>query len=592
VRRAFRNQRVEFVYSPDYRLRLGGSPIDPDRGQKILSTLVGEGLIGRRKSRRPHGASLKTLALVHSDEYLERLRHPGALLPIVGFSTGGDVQNRALLAQRSAVGGTRMAARIAVQKNKIVYNLGGGFHHARPEGGRGFCIFNDIAIAIRIQRDGGFDGSILVIDLDLHDGDGTRAAFSDDPSVFTFSVHNRHWDDAIATASESIELEGDVGDEEYLEVLRKRIPELIDAVRPELVFFIAGTDPAHDDSLGNWNISDAGMLARDRLVFSTLQQQLGEVPTVVTLAGGYGNRTWRHTARSLSWLLTGRAVEPPGDGDLTLARYRKILADLEPTDLQGTGDITSGAWDISGEDIWGDLMGEKRSSRLLGHFSHHGVELVLERCGLMDRLRDAGFRRPQVEFDLSDPAGETVRIFGDTKRRELLVEVRLRRKTRTGPNLELLSIEWLLMQNPRMNFRDSLHRLPGQAHPGLGLLNDMMALLVMICEQLEFDGISFVPSHFHLATKGRRFLRFLDPADEAFFQALEDAVGETHLQHATMAVEAQKVRDGDANPVPWRPMVMVLAVSDRLKKLVRGEAYESAVKAARRHLDLRLEKDA
>jgi acetoin utilization deacetylase AcuC-like enzyme len=393
IRRAIQPKRVEFIYSPHYRLRLGGTPIDPNRGEKILSFLLGEGLAGRRSARPSQRASFKTLGMVHTDEYLDSLHLAGALLPIVGFSPGDDIQQRALEAQRSAVGGTRKAAHIALQRNKIVFNLGGGFHHARPDSGRGFCIFNDIAVAIRVQRDRGFDGPILVIDLDLHDGDGTRIVFADDPSVFTFSIHNRHWDEAAAIASESIELEGEVEDAEYLEVIQDRVPRLIDAVRPELVFYLAGTDPAHDDPLGNWKISEVGMLSRDRLVFSALEKQLGEIPTVVTLAGGYGSGTWRHTARSLAWLLTGRAIDPPSNEDLTLARYRRILSHLEPADLsEGSGDVTTGVWDISGEDIWGDLMGEKRSSRLLGHFSLHGVELVLERCGLMDRLREAGFK--------------------------------------------------------------------------------------------------------------------------------------------------------------------------------------------------------
>jgi acetoin utilization deacetylase AcuC-like enzyme len=589
IRRAVQPRRIEFIYSPDYRLSLGGTPIDAHRGEKILSFLLIEGLIGRRSSRAPQRASLKTLGLVHTDDYLDRLHHHGALVPIVGFSPGDEIQQRALEAQRSAVGGTKRAARIALQRNKIVFNLGGGFHHARPASGRGFCIFNDIAVAIRVRRAKGFEGPILVIDLDLHDGDGTRAVFADDPSVFTFSIHNRHWDDAAATASESIELENDVSDAEYLEVVEDSIPRLIDAVRPELVFYVAGTDPAHDDPLGNWKISDEGMLARDRIVFSTLTEKLGDVPTVVTLAGGYGNRTWRYTARSLSWLLTGKTINPPSNEALTLARYRKILAHLEPAELrEESGDLTAGAWDISDEDIWGDLMGQKRSSRLLGHFSLHGVELVLERCGLLDRLREAGFKRPHVEFDLGDPAGETVRVFGASKRRELLVEVRLRRETRAVPDQELLSIEWLLMQNPRLEFGTEHHQLPGQNHPGLGLLNDMMALLIMMCEQLKIDGLSFVPSHYHLATKGQRFLRFLEPEDAAYFGALQDAVEDLPLRHATRAIDDGRVVDGEGNEAGWRPMIMVLAVSEQLKDLVDGEEYENAVRKERRKLDLRL----
>jgi acetoin utilization deacetylase AcuC-like enzyme len=589
IRRNIQPQRVEIVYSPSYKLRLGGTPIDPQRSEKILGFLFGQGLIGRRTPHTPGRASLKTLSRVHSDRYLDQLNHSSALVPVVGFSPDDDIRENALSAQRSAVGGTIKATRIALQKSKVVVNLGGGFHHARPDTGRGFCIFNDIAIAIREHRELGFAGRILVVDLDLHDGDGTRAVFAHDASVFTFSIHNRNWDDAPAIASESIELQGDVEDDEYLDIVDRRLPDLLRRLEPDLVFFVAGTDPAEDDPLGNWNISEEGMVRRDQLLFSAVEEACGEIPLVVTLAGGYGNSTWRYTALTLSWLLSGRAIAPPSNEALTLERYRRIIGDLEPgTAGRDQSDLADGAWDLSEADIWGDLMGAKRSPRLLGFFSPHGVELVLERSGFLDRLRDIGFPRPTIAFDLNEPAGETVRIFGDEDHDELLVEVRLRRDVRSVPGLSLLSIEWLLMQNPRLSFESPARRLPGQTHPGLGLLHDMMALLIIVCEELELDGISFVPSHYHLARKGGKFLHFLEPADAAWYDAVDDAVSELPLREATRAVESGFVVDEGGKPLSWRPMMMVLPVSEELRGRVEGEAYEASVRAERSSLVFRL----
>src|SRR5690606_30822850 len=113
---------------------------------------------------------------------------------------------------------------------------------------------------------------ILVVDLDLHDGNGTRAAFLDDPAVHTYSIHNAPWDDATGVASTSIALGTDVGDAEYLETLRRTLPPIIRSHRPGLVFYIAGCDPATDDALGDWRISAEGMLARDRFVIETLRE--------------------------------------------------------------------------------------------------------------------------------------------------------------------------------------------------------------------------------------------------------------------------------------------------------------------------------
>jgi hypothetical protein len=408
--------------------------------------------------------------------------------------------------------------------------------------------------------------------------------------VFTFSIHNRHWDLEPATASLSIELPGEVEDLTYLDVLERELSRLVETVQPRLVYYLAGTDPAFDDRLGNWRISAAGLLARDRFVVEELESRLEDVPLVILLAGGYGNNAWRYTARFLAWLLTGREIEPPSNAAATLTRYRRLFDRLT---LRGfsreKSSVSERTWDISDQDIYGDLMGPKRSQRFLGHFSPHGVELALERIGFLDRLRQTGYPRPQVEFDLENPAGETVRIYSDPSHTELLVEVRLRRDLRSIPRMRLLSLEWLLMQNPQGQFTPDRNRLPGQKHPGLGLLSDMMALLVLISEQLRFDGVSFVPSHYHLANKGKRYLRFLKPEDEAWFGAVREAVRGLSLLSATRAVEEGRLVDLENKPVAWRPMLMVIPISARLRDLVEGSEYTTSLQALHDRYEFRLE---
>jgi acetoin utilization deacetylase AcuC-like enzyme len=136
-----------------------------------------------------------------SDDYLERLQQPGALTPVVGFAIPDRAEQALIAVEREMTGGTLLAARLARASGGIAVNLGGGFHHAHRDRGRGFCILNDVAVAIRAQRAAGFDGRILVVDLDLHDGDGTRSIFADDPTVHTCSIHNQNWDDRPADRS-------------------------------------------------------------------------------------------------------------------------------------------------------------------------------------------------------------------------------------------------------------------------------------------------------------------------------------------------------------------------------------------------------
>jgi acetoin utilization deacetylase AcuC-like enzyme len=572
------------VYSPEYAYALSAVPMDPLRGERIFSFLMAEGLIERDQVHRPSPASVRDLLRVHTEEYLESLHEAGTLTGIVGVEVRPDHLDRFLALQRSMVGGTMLAAELTRERAPIAINLGGGLHHAHRDRGSGYCLFNDVAIAIRREREDGFEGSILVIDLDLHDGDGTRSIFADDESVFTYSICSREWGDTEALASLSLELGDEVEDAAYLAAIRNTLPGVVKRVAPRLVFFLMGSDPAITDGIGQWRISAAGMLERDRLV---LRQVLGlhRRPRLVgVLAGGYGPEAWRYSARSISSLLNaGRAIEPPTTNEMTLDLCRRLAEELYRTesfrDLAGDPDD----WTFSEQEILGPLGGATPSSRFLDVYSQHALEIVLERSGLFDRLRGAGFPDPTLELDLAGPTGHTARVWSDHHRRELLSELRLRRDRRTVSGFDMLNVEWLLLQNPRVTFTERRPRLTGQKHPGLGMLRDVVALLILVCERLGLDGLVFVPSHFHLAAQSSNVLRFADPDDEGRFRALRAALSEMPLADATRALSAGKVRlEGEMDPYDWQPAPMVLPLSEELIDRVgsaefrrrAGEAYE------------------
>ena len=576
-----RSSNIQIVYSPLYLVDLGVTPLDVLRAEKILAFLLAYGLLSPKKLLRPEIASLWDLRLAHGRRYLEELRQPESLTEIIGSEIWPDLHKQALVAQRAAVGGTILATRQALRDTDIVFNLGGGFHHASRLQGKGFCIFNDVAVAIGRARRDGFSGPILVIDLDLHDGNGTRQIFADDPSVFTLSIHNQTWDLDPAEASLSIELGADVEDATYLRALEDNIPKLISEIRPGLVYYLAGTDPAADDRIGNWNISAEGLLERDRFVASQIRRHGKRIPTVVLLAGGYGNHTWRYTARFLSWLVSGRSgIEPPSTAAMTIARYRHLTQELRTSRNLSRAEKEND-WGLTEADILGGFGADARRSLFLGHYSHHAVELTLEWTGVLDRLRKMGIANPVVDLDLENPGGHTLRVFPDSRMSEILIELRVRRDRRSIPRMELLSLEWLLLQNPRAAFSGSRPPLPGQSHPGLGLLPDIISLLILICDQLQLDGITFVPSQYHLAVKGRRFLRFLEPQDEGWVRALQVPLANLPLSHATDLVSEGMLRDSlTGETVAWRPMQMVLPISERLHDRVEGESYEAAAAVA------------
>ena len=246
---ALRPARATFVYSPGYSAPGGGQLLDVDRGRRILGYLRHEGLLSRHDVVTPEPATMLELGRVHSAAYLESLPQPGTLDRILpGLMESG--RERAVLQwQRLMAGGTVRAAKEALRSPRPAITLGGGMHHAHAGHGQGFCVFNDVAIAIEAARAGGFSGRVLVVDLDVHPGDGTRAIYADDPDVFTCSVHASEWGEFEAIADRSVALGSGVGDRKYLMTLRTLLPEVAELARPDLVFYVAGTDVAEEDRI-------------------------------------------------------------------------------------------------------------------------------------------------------------------------------------------------------------------------------------------------------------------------------------------------------------------------------------------------------
>jgi acetoin utilization deacetylase AcuC-like enzyme len=184
-----------------------------------------------------------------------------------------------------AAGGSTLAARLALQ-DRIGFNIGGGFHHAFPGHGEGFCAINDVAVAIRKLQQERLIERAMVVDCDVHDGNGTAAIFAGDLSVFTLSIHQLNNYPSIKPPSDiDVDLEDGVGDVEYLDRLGEACRKGLSESRPQLLMYVAGADPYREDQLGGLALSIDGLKARDRLVFELAKEQGAAVG--VTLAGGY-----------------------------------------------------------------------------------------------------------------------------------------------------------------------------------------------------------------------------------------------------------------------------------------------------------------
>jgi acetoin utilization deacetylase AcuC-like enzyme len=250
----------------------------------LRQALLEGGVLEPHELLQAEPVAVEALARVHTPRWL------GAVLG--GHLTGAEVRRlgfpwseELVLRSRAAVGGTCAAALSALDRG-FAGNLAGGTHHAFPDHGEGFCVFNDIAVSIRSLQAAGVIARAVVVDLDVHQGNGTAAVFAADPSVFTFSIHGEHnFPFRKQRSSLDVGLPDGTGDAPYLDVLFRTLPGVLDAARPDIVYYQAGVDPLAEDTLGRLALTAAGLEVRDRFVFETARRR--GLPLVVTLGGGY-----------------------------------------------------------------------------------------------------------------------------------------------------------------------------------------------------------------------------------------------------------------------------------------------------------------
>ncbi|GDX71958.1 histone deacetylase [Cyanobium sp.] len=254
----------------------------------LQQLLLEQGVAREAQLHQPLPAPRRWLELVHHRAYHQAFAR-GELSASEQRRIG--LPATAPLVQRTwlAVGGTVLTARLAL-RHGLACHLAGGTHHAFPSHGSGFCIFNDCAVAARVLLEEGALQQLMVIDLDVHQGDATAAIFADDPRVFTFSAHCASNFPLHKQCSDvDLPLADGLGDDDYLVAVGDRIPALLDQVKPQLVLYNAGVDPHRSDRLGRLNLSSTGLLQRDRLVLDACLRR--SIPVATVIGGGYDELT-------------------------------------------------------------------------------------------------------------------------------------------------------------------------------------------------------------------------------------------------------------------------------------------------------------
>jgi acetoin utilization deacetylase AcuC-like enzyme len=276
---------MRVFYSPHYYADIGDTHIFPIRKfEFVRDRLLSERTLLPHELIEPEPARIEDVRLVHTEDYVSRLCS-GQLTPREIRRLGLPWSESLVRRSFYAVGGTISAALSALEDG-FSSNLAGGTHHSFPDHGEGFCVLNDVAVAIRTLRSRGLIRRAAIVDCDVHQGNGTATIFADDADTFTFSIHGANNYPLFKKSSTlDVELPDGTGDAEYLNTLDGVLPTVF-RWNPDMVFYLAGADPYVKDKLGRLSLSLEGLQSRDYLVLSECYQR--EIPVASVMSGGYG----------------------------------------------------------------------------------------------------------------------------------------------------------------------------------------------------------------------------------------------------------------------------------------------------------------
>jgi acetoin utilization deacetylase AcuC-like enzyme len=253
---------------------------------RLRERILGEGIIAPEELHEAPLASLDDLRLVHDAGYVDAVA-TGRVAPEIQRRIGFPWTPQMVERSRRSVGATIAAATAALDDGAAA-NLAGGTHHAFADRGEGFCVFNDVAVSARVLQRDQHAGRIAIVDLDVHQGNGSAAIFSGDASVFTFSMHGeKNFPFKKETSDLDVPLADGTGDDEYLSLLRTHLPDVLNRHQPDFVFYLAGADPFEGDRLGRLKMTIDGLRRRDEIVMEACAKAC--LPVAISMSGGYAN---------------------------------------------------------------------------------------------------------------------------------------------------------------------------------------------------------------------------------------------------------------------------------------------------------------
>jgi len=277
---------MKVIYSDNYEVDLGVHVFPTKKYKYILNNLLEKGIITREDIIEPQMPSREDLLRVHTEDYIKKLEEfTLSIEEVMVMEVPYTAEMK--VASWKAVGGTMAATEIALQEGLGVH-IGGGFHHSFPDHGEGFCVLNDVAVAIKVGLDKRWFIRPCIVDLDLHQGNGNAFIFRTDERVFTFSMHQYNNYPMVKPPSRiDINLPDGVGDEEYNGILIEQLDKIYKEHKPDIIYYIAGADPYEKDLLGGLCLTKGGLEERDRIVIRTAYDNGTKL--IILLGGGYAS---------------------------------------------------------------------------------------------------------------------------------------------------------------------------------------------------------------------------------------------------------------------------------------------------------------
>ena len=295
----------KLVYHERYDLNLGPHVFPSQKFRLIYEMLLHEGIASQEDFLRPNPASDEDLLRVHTADWVRKLK-TGTLTASEVMKMEVPYSKELVEAVWLAAGGTIQAGQSAL-RDGFGANLSGGFHHAHPGHGEGFCAIHDVAVAIRKLQADGAVRKAMVVDTDVHHGNGTAAIFRNDATVFTISIHQENNYPAHKPPSNvDLNMSDRVDDDEYLGALIPAVQKALDEFQPDILFYVGGADPYCEDQLGGLSLTKKGLKQRDRQVFEDAQQR--GIPVATTLAGGYARKVEDTVRIHMNTILAAREI--------------------------------------------------------------------------------------------------------------------------------------------------------------------------------------------------------------------------------------------------------------------------------------------